>query len=552
MRKNGFVVMWQLMKLVTPLAHIMSFTIIMGTLGFLSAIFIMVLGAMGLAELLNFHVHLNLSQILTALIVLAVARGILRYLEQMSGHYIAFKLLALLRDKVFGALRRLAFVKLQDKQSGQLLSLVTNDIELLEVFYAHTIAPIAIAFLTSAILLAVFAHISWWFVLVALLAYVTIGIILPIVTTQMAREDGRKYRELVGEMNDFFLDSIRGMKEIQLFGNEQQRLQEIHQRSEKIDQAFLKIKQQEGNVRSFTEIAVSFFNIVILLMGLTLFAYDKIDFVGLLVAVILLMSSYGPVIALSNLSNNLLQTLASGERVLALLAEQPELKDVENGVNIADVQQIKVENVSFAYAQEQILSGVNLHINKGEILGIHGRSGSGKSTLLKLIMRFYDPQQGSIRINDTDLKHINTVNLRDNIAYITQQTYIFNETIYQNILLANRNATKEQVIEAAKKASIHEFIMSLPEGYDTKITEMGNNLSDGEKQRIGIARAFLHNAPIILLDEPTSNLDSLNEAMILQSLLNAKGEKLVILVSHRASTMAICDQVIPIANGRMS
>ncbi|QEH46728.1 thiol reductant ABC exporter subunit CydC [Aggregatibacter actinomycetemcomitans] len=552
MRKNGFVVMWQLMKLVTPLAHIMSFTIIMGTLGFLSAIFIMVLGAMGLAELLNFHVHLNLSQILTALIVLAAARGILRYLEQMSGHYIAFKLLALLRDKVFGALRRLAFVKLQDKQSGQLLSLVTNDIELLEVFYAHTIAPIAIAFLTSAILLAVFTHISWWFVLVALLAYVTIGIILPIVTTQMAREDGRKYRELVGEMNDFFLDSIRGMKEIQLFGNEQQRLQEIHQRSEKIDQAFLKIKQQEGNVRSFTEIAVSFFNIVILLVGLTLFAYDKIDFVGLLVAVILLMSGYGPVIALSNLSNNLLQTLASGERVLALLAEQPELKDVENGVSITDVQQIKVENVSFAYAQEQILSGVNLHINKGEILGIHGRSGSGKSTLLKLIMRFYDPQQGSICINDTDLKHINTVNLRDNIAYITQQTYIFNETIYENILLANRNATKEQVIEAAKKASIHEFIMSLREGYDTKITEMGNNLSDGEKQRIGIARAFLHNALIILLDEPTSNLDSLNEAMILQSLLNVKAEKLIILVSHRASTMAICDQVIPIANGRMS
>ncbi|WP_233139672.1 thiol reductant ABC exporter subunit CydC [Aggregatibacter actinomycetemcomitans] len=552
MRKNVFVVMWQLMKLVTPLAHIMSFTIIMGTLGFLSAIFIMVLGAMGLAELLNFHVHLNLSQILTALIVLAVARGILRYLEQMSGHYIAFKLLALLRDKVFGALRRLAFVKLQDKQSGQLLSLVTNDIELLEVFYAHTIAPIAIAFLTSAILLAVFAHISWWFVLVALLAYVTIGIILPIVTTQMAREDGRKYRELVGEMNDFFLDSIRGMKEIQLFGNEQKRLQEIHQRSKKIDQAFLKIKQQEGNVRSFTEIAVSFFNIVILLVGLTLFAYDKIDFVGLLVAVILLMSGYGPVIALSNLSNNLLQTLASGERVLALLAEQPELKDVENGVSITDVQQIKVENVSFAYAQEQILSDVNLHINKGEILGIHGRSGSGKSTLLKLIMRFYDPQQGSICINDTDLKHINTVNLRDNIAYITQQTYIFNETIYENILLANRNATKEQVIEAAKKASIHEFIMSLPEVYDTKITEMGNNLSDGEKQRIGIARAFLHNAPIILLDEPTSNLDSLNEAMILQSLLNVKAEKLIILVSHRASTMAICDQVIPIANGRMS
>ena len=552
MRKNGFVVMGHLLKLVTPLAYIMAFTITMGTLGFLAAIFIMVLGAMGLVNLLNFDTHLSFSGILIALIVLAVARGALRYLEQMSGHYIAFKLLALLRDKVFSSLRRLAFVKLQDKQAGQLVSLVTNDIELLEVFYAHTIAPIMIAFFTSAILLLVFAHLSGWFVVVALAAYLTVGVILPIITTKLAREDGRRYRELVGEMNDFFLDSVRGMKEIQLFGNEEKRLQEIHQRSEKIDQAFLKIKQQEGNVRSFTEIAVSFFNIVILLVGLTLFAYDYIDFAGLLIGVILLMSSYGPVIALSNLSNNLLQTLASGERVLALLAEQPELKDVENGVNITDIQQINVENVSFAYADEQILSDVNLQLNKGEILGIHGRSGSGKSTLLKLIMRFYDPQQGRICINDTDLKNINTVNLRDNIAYITQQTYIFNETVYENIVLANRKATKEQVIEAAKKASIHEFIMSLPEGYDTKITEMGNNLSDGEKQRIGIARAFLHNAPIILLDEPTSNLDSLNEAMILQSLLNVKAEKLIILVSHRASTMAICDQVIPIANGRMS
>ena len=552
MRKNGFVVMWQLMKLVTPLAHIMSFTIIMGTLGFLSAIFIMVLGAMGLSELLNFHSHLNLSQILTALIVLAVARGILRYLEQMSGHYIAFKLLALLRDKVFSALRRLAFVKLQDKQSGQLLSLVTNDIELLEVFYAHTIAPIAIAFLTSGILLAVFAHISWWFVLVAFLAYVTVGIILPIVTTQMAREDGRKYRELVGEMNDFFLDSIRGMKEIQLFGYAKQRLDEIQQRSQKIDTAFERIKDQEAKVRVYTEVAVSAFNIIMLFTGLILFSLDKIDFSAFLIGVILLMSSYGPVIALSNLSSNLLQTLASGERVLSLLAEEPELKDVESAVDLKEVSRIDVENVSFAYCEEQILSDVSLSVKKGEILGIHGRSGSGKSTLLKLLMRFYDPKSGSIKINGESLPNINTRSLRGNMAYITQQTYIFNETIEENIRLARRDATLEEIMEAAKKASIHDFILSLPEGYQTKMTELGGNLSDGEKQRIGIARAFLHNAPIILLDEPTSNLDSLNEAMILKSLLNVKAEKLIILVSHRASTMAICDQVIPIANGRMS
>ncbi|HHF5475401.1 TPA: thiol reductant ABC exporter subunit CydC [Haemophilus influenzae] len=552
MRKNGFVVMGHLLKLVTPLAHIMAFTITMGTLGFLAAIFIMVLGAMGLVNLLNFDTHLTFSGILTALIVLAVARGALRYLEQMSGHYIAFKLLALLRDKVFSSLRRLAFVKLQDKQAGQLVSLVTNDIELLEVFYAHTIAPIMIAFFTSAILLLVFAQLSGWFVLVALAAYLTVGVILPIITTKLAREDGRRYRELVGEMNDFFLDSVRGMKEIQLFGYAKQRLDEIQQRSQKIDTAFERIKDQEAKVRVYTEVAVSVFNIIMLFTGLILFSLDKIDFAAFLIGVILLMSSYGPVIALSNLSSNLLQTLASGERVLSLLAEEPELKDVESAVDLKDVSRIDVENVSFAYGEEQILSDVSLSVKKGEILGIHGRSGSGKSTLLKLLMRFYDPKSGSIKINGETLPNINTCSLRDNMAYITQQTYIFNETIEENIRLARRDATLEEIMEAAKKASIHDFILSLPQGYQTKMTELGGNLSDGEKQRIGIARAFLHNAPIILLDEPTSNLDSLNEAMILKSLLDVKAEKLIILVSHRQSTMAICDQVIGIENGRMS
>jgi len=552
MRKNGFVVMGHLLKLVTPLAHIMAFTITMGTLGFLAAIFIMVLGAMGLVNLLNFDTHLSFSGILTALIVLAVARGALRYLEQMSGHYIAFKLLALLRDKVFSSLRRLAFVKLQDKQAGQLVSLVTNDIELLEVFYAHTIAPIMIAFFTSAILLLVFGHLSGWFVVVALAAYLTVGVILPIITTKLAREDGRRYRELVGEMNDFFLDSVRGMKEIQLFGYAKQRLDEIQQRSQKIDTAFERIKDQEAKVRVYTEVAVSAFNIIMLFTGLILFSLDKIDFSAFLISVILLMSSYGPVIALSNLSSNLLQTLASGERVLSLLAEEPELKDVESAVDLKEVSCIDVENVNFAYGEEQILSDVCLSVKKGEILGIHGRSGSGKSTLLKLLMRFYDPKSGSIKINGETLPNINTRSLRDNMAYITQQTYIFNETIEENIRLARRDATLEEIMEAAKKASIHDFILSLPEGYQTKMTELGGNLSDGEKQRIGIARAFLHNAPIILLDEPTSNLDSLNEAMILKSLLNVKSEKFIILVSHRQSTMAICDQVIGIENGRMS
>lgn len=552
MRKNGFLVMWQLLQLVKPLAHIMTFTIVMGVLGFLSAIFIMVFGAMGLMNLLGENTHYALSILVAILVVLAVFRGILRYLEQMSGHYIAFKLLALLRDKVFSALRKLAFVKLQGKQSGQLLSLVTNDIELLEVFYAHTIAPVMIAILTSMILLVVFAHISPFFALIAFIAYLTIGALLPMYTTKMAREEGRRYRDLVGEMNDYFLDSIRGMKEIQLFGNVNDRNANIQAKSQAIDEAFYKIKAQESVVRSYTDIAVAAFNILILAVGLILFQAEKIQLTGLVVGVILLMSSYGPVIAISNLSNNLLQTLASGERVLALLNEEPHLAEVTQGKNLKDVESIQVENLSFAYDKEQILSHVSFTVKKGEIFGIHGKSGSGKSTLMSLLMRFYDPSEGNILLNGENLKQINTVSLRDNFAYITQQTYIFNESIRENIQMANRQATFDDVVTAAKKASVHDLIMSLPEGYDTKVSEMGSSLSDGEKQRIGIARAFLHNAPVILLDEPTSNLDSLNEAMILKALQEAKKDKIIILISHRQSTMAICDQMIEIKNGRMS
>ena len=544
--------MWDLLKLVTPLAHIMTFTITMGVLGFLAAIFIMVLGALGLVNLLDLPSYFSFQNIIFLLIALAVARGILRYLEQLSGHYIAFKLLALLRDKVFTTLRKLAFVKLEGKQAGQLLSLVTNDIELLEVFYAHTIAPVMIALLTSLILLGLFSTISWYFTLIAFCAYLTLGCLLPIYTTKMAREDGRKYRNLVGEMNDYFLDSIRGMKEIQLFNFAQQRMQGIQQRSEKLDVAFAQLKAQEGKIRAYTESIISGFNIVMLLAGFILFHYGKINFSGYIASVVLLMSSYGPVIAISNLSNNLLQTLASGERVLGLLSEKPHLQDVTVGTDLKEIEKLTVDNVSFAYDDEMILSHIDLKINKGEIVGIHGRSGCGKSTLLKLIMRFYDPNSGSITINGINLKNINTHSLRDNIAYITQQTYVFNESIYQNIVMAKRNATKEEVETAAKKANIHELIMSLPQGYDTKVTELGNSLSDGEKQRIGLARAFLHNAPIILLDEPTSNLDSLNEAMILQSLLNEKQNKLIILVSHRASTMSICDKIIEFKDQRVS
>mgnify|MGYP000981372704 CR=1 FL=1 len=549
MRKNGFVVMGHLLKLVTPLAHIMAFTITMGTLGFLAAIFIMVLGAMGLVNLLNFDTHLSFSGILTALIVLAVARGALRYLEQMSGHYIAFKLLALLRDKVFSSLRRLAFVKLQDKQAGQLVSLVTNDIELLEVFYAHTIAPIMIAFFTSAILLLVFGHLSGWFVVVALAAYLTVGVILPIITTKLAREDGRRYRELVGEMNDFFLDSVRGMKEIQLFGYAKQRLDEIQQRSQKIDTAFERIKDQEAKVRVYTEVAVSAFNIIMLFTGLILFSLDKIDFSAFLIGVILLMSSYGPVIALSNLSSNLLQTLASGERVLSLLAEEPELKDVESAVDLKEVSRIDVENVSFAYGEEQILSDVSLSVKKGEILGIHGRSGSGKSTLLKLLMRFYDADQGAVRIDGRDVRTMGLHELRKRFGTVFQNDTIFEDTIMENINMG-RELSEEAVMEAVLYGRASEFVEEKG-GISAQLDIKGANLSGGQKQRILIARALAAKPDILILDDSSSALDYKTDAALRKELREHFAETTCVIIAQRISSIMNSDHIMVLEDGQM-
>ncbi len=551
-KRNGFQVMWKLLKLVKPLAHIMASTITSGVLGFLSAIFIMVLGALGLSQLVLGGDAVNINYIIYGLIALSFLRAILRYTEQLSGHYIAFKLLAIMRDKIFKVLRQLAFVKLENKQAGQLISMLTTDIELLEVFYAHTIAPISIAFITSLILIVIFAFISPLFALIAFMAYLTIGVILPVVSSKSSREDGRIYRHLLGNMTDHLLDSMRGMKEVLLFGQEKQRLTELQDQSEKIDTAFKRIKDHEGKVRRWNEICILGFNILMLLTGISLYQANSISFQGMLVAIVMLMSSYGPVIALSNLSNNLLQTLASGERVLDLLEEKPAISEVTEGINLDQVDQIDVQNIDFAYQEENILSGFNLQAKKGEIIGIHGRSGVGKSTLLKLIMRFFDPQSGDVLLNGHSIKEINTSSLRDQIVYITQSTYIFNETIYENIAMAKRSASEDEIIEAAQKAGIHDFIMSLPNGYQTKVSELGQNLSDGEKQRIGIARAFLYNAPVILLDEPTSNLDSLNEALVLKALMEVKKEKVMILVSHRASTMGICDHVIEMDTGRSS
>lgn len=557
--------MAKLVGLIKPLIHIMMITISMGVIGFLCSIFITILGGFGLLNFLGYDTLISNQTIFILVILLAVLRGVLRYAEQASGHYIAFKLLALIRDKVFRALRRLAPAKLEGKEKGNLVSVITTDIELLEVFYAHTIAPIAIAIITSLLLIIFIGRYSVILGLFALLSYLIVGAVIPYINSALGREVGRVYRKEFGNLNSYVLDSLRGMKETIQYDNGKERLQHMMDQSKELDSRQEVLRGKEGTTKAVTDAAILLCSLGILLISIYLMSKGKVTFEGVLISFIALMSSFGPVVALSNLSNNLLQTLASGERVLAILEEEPILEEVTDGYEYqekegTELDGMKVESVSFAYAKEQILKNVSIDLPTHKIIGIKGRSGSGKSTLLKLLMRFWDVNDGTIELgikangveDNKNIKTVNTSTLRNLQSYMTQETYLFHGTIRDNLLIGKLDASEEEVIAAAKKAAIHDFIVSLPNGYDTNIGELGSTLSGGERQRLGLARAFLHDAPFLFLDEPTSNLDSLSEGIILKSLKEECKDKTVVLVSHRESTMKIADQVYLMDSGRVS
>lgn len=551
MNRSGIKVMGKLIGLVKPLLHIMILAIFMGVLGFLCSIFITILGGFGLVNILGINTSLSLKTIFLAVTIFAVLRGILRYLEQASNHYIAFKILALIRNKVFTSLRKLAPAKLEGKDKGNLISIITSDIELLEVFYAHTISPIIIAFLTSLIMVIFIGRYNIVLGVIALLGYITVGVIIPIVSYKKGEDVGKDYRNNFGEMNSFFLDSLRGIRESIQYNATKKRLEDINDLTEKLDEKQKKLKDYEGNIKAVTDGAILTFSLLMLFVSIYLNSKNIINFEGVLISTISMMSSFGPVTALSNLANNLFHTLASGNRVLDILEEEPVVYEITNKKDIS-FESLKCENVNFSYDKEEILKDISLDIPKNKIVGIQGKSGSGKSTLLKLLMRFWDVNGGEIKISNENIKNINTSSLRDMESYVTQSTYLFNDTIKNNIKIAKENATMEEIIEASKKASLHEFIEKLPKGYETNVGELGDSLSGGEKQRIGIARAFLHNGPLILLDEPTSNLDSLNEGIILKSLKEECKDKTVVLVSHRKSTMNITDILYKMKGGRFS
>lgn len=550
MHKSPVAIMARLIGLVKPLIHIMLLTILMGVTGYLCAIFITILGGYGLLAVMG-NIQLDFKLLFAVILILGLMRGVLHYIEQASGHYIAFKLLAIIRDKVFKALRRLSPAKLEGRDKGNLIAVITGDIELLEVFYAHTIAPIAIAVITSLAMVIFIGQFHPLLGLITASAYLCVGLVIPVAASRLGAEKGRSYRQLFGNLNTYFLDSLRGLKECIQYNCGPSRLAEITRQSDALDRQQKALKNQEGLSAAVTHTVILFFDILMLFASIYLMQRGILGFEGVLIPTIALFSSFGPTAALSSLSNNLLQTFAAGERVLNILDETPAVAEVNDGLDIA-FDGASCTDLSFAYDDELILDNITMELPATQVIGIHGKSGSGKSTFLKLLMRFWDRQSGSLQLSDQDICTINTHSLRKNESYVTQSTYLFNDTIGANIRIARLEASDEEVIEAAKKASIHEFISRLPNGYDTPAGELGEALSGGERQRIGLARAFLHQAPFILLDEPTSNLDSLNEGIILKSIREHAADHTIVLVSHRLSTMGITDLDFSIENGRLS
>lgn len=551
-RRSGIRIMASLILLLGSLAYIMILAVLNGSLGFLCAMGVTLFGAVAIAKALGEAITLSYGVIIALAVGCGVCRGVLRYFEQYSNHYIAFRLLAVLRDKIFSALRMLCPAKLESKQKGSIIAMITSDIETLEVFYAHTISPICIAVIVSACVVVLIGFVSsWWLALATLIGFITIGVIVPMISSDKLKVSGVRYREEFASFNAYFLDSIKGIKDIVLNDAGKEREQEVNRRSDILLSETKKMKQDITKASAATELCISLFIFVVLAIGIGLVATDTLSVGRMIIGVVAAFGSFGPVIAISVLPGNLTQTFAAGDRVLNLLAEKPAVTPIKNGESI-QYNDLNVKELSFSYDEKkQVLSNICMNAKKGEIIGIVGESGCGKSTFLKLLLRFWQKDKGQITYNGIDVDCVDTDSLLHNVTMVSQVTYLFDETIEANLRIAKPDATMEEIENACKLASVHEFILTLPDGYQTRVGALGDNLSAGEKQRIGLARAFLRGSELILLDEPTSNVDSINEGIILKALKEQKNRRSIILVSHRESTMAIADRIYRVEGGRM-
>lgn len=547
-------VMRRMLGLARPMAGTIALAVLFGIVGHLCATFIPVLAvAAGLsaAGVIAHPFGLTLTSVIAVLVAMSIVRGVLHYIEQTCNHYIAFKLLASIRDRVFASLRRLAPAKLAGADKGSLISTITADVELLEVFYAHTISPICIAVGTSIVMIVFMGSLHPLFGLVGLVAYLVVGALVPVLLSRLTGDTGRRCRELAGDLSGFVLDSLRGLREARQFGAGGRRLEELDSRSRELVRVQGLLNDRSSDGIAITSGLILLFGLGQLVLGALLFQAGSVGAGAVVLATVSILSSFGPTTALAALGVTLQGTIASGARVLAVLDEEPVVPEQDGGCDV-EFYGAAAEHVSFSYGGEQILSDVSAEVPANGIVGITGRSGSGKSTLCRLLMRFWDVDEGRVALSGKDVRDINTSSLREAEALVEQDTHLFHDSILDNLLLARPDATREQVEEACKAASVHDFIMSLPQGYDTMVGELGDTLSGGERQRLGLARAFLHGAPFLLLDEPTSNLDSLNEGAILRSLGEQRASRTVLLISHRASTMGIADEVIEMRSGRVS
>lgn len=549
---SNFKIIKRLLKLIGKFINVLILAVINGAVGFLCGSAITILGAVGLAKVLGSSINMSYELIIGLIVASGILRGVLRYFEQYSNHYIAFKILAIIRHHVYNALKRLAPAKLDTKQKGDIISTVTSDIEMLEVFYAHTMSPVLIALLTQSVVLLFIGLVSsWYLTIVALIGYIILGVVIPKVASNKLSEDGLNYRTKLGSFNAYYLDSIKGIKEISLNNQNDKRVEEVNIKSDELISYTTKLNKGISKNEAFSTLIVSLFTLIAFAVGILLVRLNNVDIGLMIIGVVAVMGSFGPVLALADLPRSLNQAFASAKRVFAILDEEPIVHKNLSG-NEFEYKNLKVENVYFKYLTDSpyTIKDLSLKVDSKKIVGIIGPSGCGKSTLLKLLVRTWPHEKGTINYNDLAIDQIKTESLLNSVTMISQSTYLFNDTILNNLLMANPYASIDEVYKACKNASIHDFIMTLENGYDHVILDNGDNISSGQKQRIGLARAFLRNSNLILLDEPTSNVDAINEGIILKSLLNNE-EKTIILVSHRKSTMNICDTIYNFEEGKL-
>lgn len=545
---NKFKTIGRLLITVKRFSLIIVLAVINGVLGNLFAISISFLAAFNLVLLLKGQVNSLFFILIGVMIILGILRGVLRYFEQYSNHYIAFKILAHIRHIIFKKLAELSPSKIDSKDKGALLNQVTSDVETLEVFYAHTISPFFIALLVNGtIVIFVSVYYNWLLSIIFLLVYLFIGCLVPIKYYKFTHKEGREYRDKLALLSSYSLDTISGRKDVRLLNQKKNFLNRyINETKELVKNK--KILNRKGTfIKSINDLFIYLGAIILILVGVFLFKVIKFDLYSLIIILVLFISSFGPIIALSNLPGNLNQTLASAKRLFELLDEKPLIKKVKNN-DKTTFDELTISNLNFKYKEDEILKNVSFAVKSGEIVGISGDSGAGKSTILKLLMKYF-PYNGSIKVGDKNLKEIDDNYFYENVCMFSQYTYLFNTSIKENMLIAKKDATEEEIIEALKKASIYDFVNSLENGINTVINENSQNISLGEKQRLGLARVFLRNPKILLLDEPTSNIDSFNEFIILNSIKKYGQSMGIILISHRESTLAIATKKYRLVNG---